>query len=674
MVERVKRQIFFMGTIENKGLLNSKAVGLHLFIGVCSMVLFVGSLLLILQPLFADGLALNADAGQAGAWTLLYRYGSIGVVGLWTACLLMPRRVVRRLPDVASFVLMGCVIWEAVVALNQLYGDGMSNHALYRFTGTFLNPGPFSGFLAIGVPLAVHYLVKSDKLRATSDELRATSGPFGASNIGAGRCVRLNTSGNCNQGRHIGLPLQMSHDSLVARSLSLVAIITLVLCLLLLPAGMSRSAWGAAIAGAAAVYGMHRWESVREWCGTLLQSRKGMMAVGATLVLCIGMGWGAFHLKKDSANGRLLMWKVACQAIAERPWTGYGAEGFPTAYAEAQERYFASGQGTEEEKHVAGTPEHAFNEYLTVAVRYGLLGLGVMLAIGITAFVCALRGQAYGVAGALVTVGVFAFSSYPFQLPDFLAAVMVVVVASSGSPKGGENKGNMAVSIYRRGIPCGCPDTHGLSLIGHPQGMPLRWLLIILAPLLYWGMKNAEIWQARYDAAKEWRNARSLYHMEAYSVVCEDYAPLYERMRWNHNYLFEYGRALHQMERYEESNRILQEAERICGDPMILNIQGKNYEALGTYDQAARLYQRAYNRLPNRLYPLYLEMEMYASSQCNRLDAAKEIARRILDTKEKIPSQAVEEMKERAREVMKMHRQGRHVSPLPMHYNFASLL
>ena len=585
-------------------------------------------LLLILQPLFADGQALNADAGQAGAWAMLYRYGSIGVVGLWTACLLMPRRVVRRLPDIASFVLMGCVIWEAVVALDQLYGDGMSNHALYGFTGTFLNPGPFSGFLAIGVPLAVNgLLAPSDSLKG--GEMRLPIPPRWRGNR---KCLAFALSLLRGVGRGFCL-------------------LTLILCLLLLPAGMSRSAWGAAIAGAAAVYGMHRWESIKEWCGTLLRSRKRLMAVGVTLVLCVGVGWGVFHLKEDSANGRLLMWKVACQAIAERPWTGYGTEGFPAAYAEAQERYFASGQGTEGERHVAGTPEHAFNEYLTVAVRYGLPGLGVMLAIGITAFVCALRGQAYGVAGALVTVAVFAFSSYPLQLPDFLAAVMVVV-APSGSPKGGENKGNMAVSIHRRGIPCECPDTHGLSLIGHPQGMPLRWKLIILAPLLYWGIKNAEIWQSRHEAAKEWRNVRTLYHMEAYSVVCEDYAPLYERMRWNHNYLFEYGRALHQTGHHEESNRILKEAERLCGDPMILNIQGKNCEALKQFDQAATLYRRAYDRLPNRLYPLYLEMEMYASPACDRMEDAKRIAHRILDTKEKIPSKAVEEMKERAKSIL----------------------
>ncbi|MBQ6799505.1 MAG: hypothetical protein IJP08_00150, partial [Bacteroidaceae bacterium] len=199
---------------------------------------------------------------------------------------------------------------------------------------------------------------------------------------------------------------------------------------------------------------------------------------------------------------------------------------------------------------------------------------------------------------------------------------------------------------------CGCPDTHGLSLIGHPQGMPLRWKLIILAPLLYWGIKNAEIWQSRHEAAKEWRNVRTLYHMEAYSVVCEDYAPLYERMRWNHNYLFEYGRALHQTGHHEESNRILKEAERLCGDPMILNIQGKNCEALKQFDQAATLYRRAYDRLPNRLYPLYLEMEMYASPACGRMEDAKRIAHRILDTKEKIPSKAVEEMKERAKSIL----------------------
>ena len=617
---------------EYKVLWHSKSIGLKTLLGVClSVILFTGSLLLILQPLFADWQALNADAGQAGAWAMLYRYGSIGVVGLWTASLLMPRMIIKRLPDIASFILMGCVIWEAIVALNQLYGNGMSNHALYNFTGTFLNPGPFCGFLAIGVPLAVHYLVRSDKLRDTS-------GPSCASNVGADQCVRPDMPDNDNRGRHTGLPLQISYDLLIARSSSLIAFTTLVLCLLLLPAGMSRTAWIAVTIGAGTVYGMHRWASVKKWCGTLLKSRKRLMVVGGALMLCIVVGWGIFHLKADSANGRLFMWKVACHAIAEKPWTGYGAEGFPMAYAEAQEQYFAHGQGTDEEIYVAGTPDNAFNEYLTITVKYGLIGLGVILIIGIVALACAICQRAYGIAGALVTVAVFAFASYPFQLPDFLSAVILLVAVP-------------LCHLLRYGLHN--LRTINVLTISHKENHRsyetiVIFFVVLSIGIVVKGVELTRVWQVRHEAAKEWRNARSLYHMEAYSIVCEDYAPLYERMKWNHNYLFEYGRALHLMEKYEESNQILKEAEQICGDPMILNIQGKNHEALGEFDQAARLYRRAYHRLPNRLYPLYLEMEMYASPACNRPEAAKEIAQRILDIKEKIPSKAVEEMKERA--------------------------
>ncbi|MBR2360667.1 MAG: O-antigen ligase family protein [Bacteroidaceae bacterium] len=589
-------------------------------------------LILILQPLFADWQALNADAGQAGAWAMLYRYGSIGVVGLWTACLLIPRRVVRRLPDVASFVLMGCVIWEAVVALNQLYGDGMSNHALYRFTGTFLNPGPFSGFLAIGVPLAVNYLLV-DKGRVDKLTRYKLTRPSGTNSSSTRQLVNSSTK------------TSSTIASLICQLKNGLALTTLFLCLLLLPAGMSRSAWMAATTGAMVVYGMHRWRNIREWCGTLLRSLKRLMAVGAILVLCIGMGWGAFHLKEDSANGRLFMWKMACHAIAEKPWTGYGAEGFPMAYAEAQEQYFAHGQGTDEEIYVAGTPDNAFNEYLTITVKYGLIGLGVILIIGIVALACAICQRAYGIAGALVTVAVFAFASYPFQLPDFLSAVILLVAVP-------------LCHLLRYGLHN--LRTINVLIISHKESSLTYEIIVIFFAVLSIGIvvngvELTRVWQVRHEAAKEWRNARSLYHMEAYSVVCEDYAPLYERMKWNHNYLFEYGRALHQTEKFRESNQILKEAEQICGDPMILNIQGKNHEALGEFDQAARLYRRAYHRLPNRLYPLYLEMEMYASPACNRPEAAKEIAQRILDTKEKVPSKAVEEMKERAREVMKIH-------------------
>lgn len=540
--------------------------------------LFISGILLILQPLFADGPALHVDADQAGGWAMFFRNGGIGVTGVWLSAMLLPQKKARLLPMIAALILIGMVIWEITVALEQLYGDEVSNHALYHFTGTFLNPGPFSGFIAMGLPLAVHYLVGNNKRQATS---------------------------------------------MGQRAIRLLSAVTVSLCLLLLPAGMSRSAWIAAAGGSGFVVVMHRWKEVKEWCKRLLGNRKRQVGCITIIMIAATTGWGVFHLKEDSAHGRLMMWKIACHAIAERPWMGYGSEGFPAAYAEAQERYFATGKGTENEIYVAGTTDNAFNEYLTITVKYGLPGLIILLGAGITAVVCSIHLRAYGIAGALITIAIFAFSSYPFQLPDFLSAIVVLVV----------------VPIVTC---CKLHTTKRLSYI----------TLFSLSIFLYWSAKRAEVWQIRHKAAQEWRLVRTLYNMDAFATTCEDYAPLYEQMKWNSNFLFEYGRALHQTGQYEESNRIMEETERLCGDPMILNIQGKNHQAMGHFDQAALIYRRAFNRLPSRIYPLYLEMEMYASPECNRPEAAKKIAKEIISMKEKVPSQAIREMKTRAKEIL----------------------
>ena len=56
------------------------------------------------------------------------------------------------------------------------------------------------------------------------------------------------------------------------------------------------------------------------------------------------------------------MWKIAAQAVLEHPWLGVGWENVAGAYGDAQERYFASGMASVQEKHVAGAPEYVFNE------------------------------------------------------------------------------------------------------------------------------------------------------------------------------------------------------------------------------------------------------------------------------------------------------------------------
>ena len=106
--------------------------------------------------------------------------------------------------------------------------------------------------------------------------------------------------------------------------------------LVVLPAGMSRSAWVAAVVACGWVYWAERigWEKTKA-----IYSRYKNVAVPffAIVILLAGCAFaGLYGLKRDSADGRLLMWKVTGKAIAGHPVTGTGLGGFPEAYAEMQ--------------------------------------------------------------------------------------------------------------------------------------------------------------------------------------------------------------------------------------------------------------------------------------------------------------------------------------------------
>ena len=53
---------------------------------------------------------------------------------------------------------------EAVWGLLQVYGYEPSNHSLYALTGSFYNPGPYSGFLAMCLPLALHEWLEGKRI------------------------------------------------------------------------------------------------------------------------------------------------------------------------------------------------------------------------------------------------------------------------------------------------------------------------------------------------------------------------------------------------------------------------------------------------------------------------------------------------------------------------------
>ncbi|GHU82604.1 hypothetical protein FACS189415_3340 [Bacteroidia bacterium] len=212
---------------------------------------------------------------------------------------------------------------EAIWGIEQLYGYKASTHHLFRLTGSFYNPGPYSGYIAVVLPIALSLIVGKDKK-----------------------------------------PTLLYWFGWVC----------LAAILVVLPAGMSRSAWVAAAVGCVYVglptdWLKMAWEKHSKWVIVAL----------VVVILCLTIGLaGLYHLKKDSADGRLLMWKITGKAMLAHP-LGVGLGGFPAAYAAMQAEYFSSGQASDTEKLVAGGPEYAFNEYLQIGVEQGIAGLTLFL-------------------------------------------------------------------------------------------------------------------------------------------------------------------------------------------------------------------------------------------------------------------------------------------------------
>lgn len=524
------------------------------------LVLLVGFVLLIASPLVA-AIALRqrgAQSDYAPEWCAVMTALAVSVGGMAVMTLLWRKAVGRSVALAASLALAAATAYEAALGLCQIAGFVPSAHTLFPLTGSFYNPGPYGGFVAMGLP--------------------------------------------------IGLSLSLGRE----RWLQWVGFAVVMLALVVLPASASRSAWVAGAAGCAFVTVFRRREAAGAWLRRWwLPLTVGVLAAAV----------GAYMLKADSANGRLLMWRIGIRACAAHPW-GVGWHGVAGAYGEAQEAYFASGAGSAGEVAVAGSPEYLFNEYLQIALAWGWPAAVLFVAMLTATIAGAFRARLYGIGGSVVTFAVFAFSSYPLQFPLFVAAIVTLTVS-------------VAATVCR----------------GKSTGVVVALLGIAVATLF---ALSAASHREKADAYGRWQHARYFYKSSNYAPAVKAMKAFGDTLAWNPNFMFELGHALNLTGDYRESNRVLACAAKVCGDPMIYNLRGKNYQALGERDSALTELRRAADRLPNRMYPHYLMVRLAAESDPVDTALLRREATIVLEMPVKVMSPAVTEMRDSTRLLIRM--------------------
>lgn len=476
---------------------------------------------------------------------------------------------------------------QVVYGSLQLHGFTPSLHAGFPLTGSFFNPGPYSGYLGAVFPGTLGIYLYADRL--VKDSYRWCVSPL--------KQLSLVTCGGI---------------------------------LLVLPAAQSRAAWlGVIVSSFFLLYNRYNWNSYL----TRLVDKpaRRAVAIGLCAVLSITLMAGIYLLRKESADGRALIWKASWGLVRGNPLFGVGFDRFRGSYMEAQADYLRQHPG-DPASALADDVVYAFNEGLLLLTEQGLIGLLIATALLVLCFrikeVKISTGGRIAQAG-LLAILVFGLFSYPSQiLPIKLCGVMYLAIVARES--------DLLFSLKIPRI-----RTFGLIL----------FRLSLLLVTVFGGIKLYGF----YRALGDWKEAMELYNLGNYGASTEKYRYALPYFGGEGEFLINYGKALSVNKQHKGAILILEHAKQYAGNTILQTALGDSYKALGLYREAEEAYQLAVAMLPDRFYARYLLAKLY--SETGQTAKLLPIARYLLEKEPKIPSSAVVDIKAEMDLILRQHQE-----------------
>lgn len=489
-------------------------------------------------------------------------------------------------------VLSGTI--QAVYGNLQLLNYFPSNHSVFKITGSYFNPGPYAGFLASVWPLALGtYLYRSQILF---------------------KLVLFNP----NTSKFV--------KSSVTIMFEYIPLLCLVSIIIVLPSTQSRAAWLAVIVSSSLLI-EYRYAYASEFCKAIKNRFKRFIAF---LIICIfgASIYGIYHFKKASADGRLLVWRVSKDIIKDNPLFGVGFDRFKAYYMDYQANYFNEYNTSNEVSSVADNTYYAFNEWLQFVVEEGVIGLLLLLVL-LWILYKIIRGNQYEnkyiviiTASSLLSIGVFAFFSYPLQiLPIKLIIVLLLALLAAFD----QNKLKIQIVSLTQ-----CHVIKSVKLI-----------FITLSAIVL--VKSYSYCKDLNVGYKTWKDALTLYQYGDYEGSVDKYAYAYEVFKKDGDFLMNYGKALTMANKNEKAIEILEKSKKFLNTTIIETALGDAYKTTEQYIKAESAYQKAFNMIPIRFYPLYLLAKLY--EETGEYNKTISIAESIINKEIKVPSTAIKEIK-----------------------------
>ncbi len=417
-----------------------------------------------------------------------------------------------------GLVAMGTV--ECTIALLQGIGWIDSNHSQFAITGTLANPGQLGGFLSASV---------------------------------------------------IACACLLTHKRTLTNYLTGTLLCFLSSILLLTD---SRAGWLGAWVGIVIHWLPEGWNRIKA-----TQWRKHIITLSVLLFACLSvMG---YYYKKDSADGRLLIWKVTTDMISEHPFCGMGENGFRRNYIHFQADYFQN-HSQAKEAMLADNTVYPYNEILKLWSEHGAIGV-ILFAVFFISYLSGAKKTVGGGHISAVLTGIFMYSmfSYPSDVPSLLLLFFFL-------------SGN---STY-----------HSIRL--SPNKKVILPLLIACMAICCAPVISALYFERQFRKAMNglYASEDSITRHEAEAYILRNYEKVKELPDWMDTY------ALYCFQQAPTDNhtvKVLQDASLIVPTSDLFCDLGDVYKDKGESTLSKRHYLRAAYMVPSRLLPKYKVFDLY---------------------------------------------------------------
>ena len=356
-----------------------------------------------------------------------------------------------------------------------------------------------------------------------------------------------------------------------------------------------------------------------------------------------------YHSKQASSDGRLFIWKISLQAIANKPLFGSGYGQFEHDYNLAQANYFATKAATQQEIYNASYVHMSYNEYLENLFEGGVIGLVLFVGLLVALLVSPPKkdltptplpkreGQAncypFAYAG-IVSFAIMCFFNFTVQaLPVRALFILYVGVGCVATPC--PLKGVLGRLQHRLTV---------ITNVSFLNRVPFRLGVFALSLFLFFKLLTVSKAYNQCNTILETSN--DLGSNEA----LQEMAALKGDLNQSTHYLHGYAQLLYRTKHYDAAIEKYNKALDYTSNPDIYMELGNCLAKRAKFTEALQSYTTAASIEPHRFAPKYGLMKIYGFAKDST--NAKGVAQQIVAMNPKVESEKVEFYKKEARKLI----------------------